>query len=96
MASDEQIVVKHIGSTDEKTAFQLNHSVGNPIIVSPAVDYKVNGTFYRNGEINIAGYHDQAPHHEVYLKEQESASWETLHQAESKGLEMMASPTANH
>lgn len=96
VASDEQIVVKHLGATEEKTAFQLNHSVGNPIIVSPAVDYKVNGTFYRNGEINIAGYHDQAPHHEVYLKQEGAASWETLHQAESKGLEMMASPTANH
>ena len=96
VASDKRIVVKHLGSTPEKTVFQLEHSVGNPIIVSPAVDYKVNGAFYRNGEINIAGYHDQAPHHEVYLIEQGAASWETLHQAESKGLEMMASPTANH
>ncbi|CRI74812.1 Uncharacterised protein [Chlamydia trachomatis] len=54
------------------------------------------GTFYRNGEINIAGYHDQAPNHEVYLKETDDQNWEPLHLAENKGLEMMAHPTANH
>ncbi|AOH56372.1 hypothetical protein ABE28_018555 [Peribacillus muralis] len=96
VASDEDIVVKHILSNKEKTTIQLTHSVGNPIILSPAVDYKVIGTFYRNGEINIAGYHDQAPHHEVYLKEADDTEWQPLHQAKSKGLEMMARPTANH
>ncbi|KWW21706.1 hypothetical protein AS888_04130 [Peribacillus simplex] len=96
VASDEDIVVKHVLANKEKTTIQLTHSVGNPIILSPAVDYKVIGTFYRNGEINIAGYHDQAPHHEVYLKETDEQEWEPLHQAKSKGLEMMARPTANH
>ncbi|MGW8424017.1 DUF3238 domain-containing protein [Peribacillus simplex] len=96
VASDEDIVVKHVLSNHEKTTIQLTHSVGNPIIISPAVDYKVIGTFYRNGEINIAGYHDQAPHHEVYLKEADEQNWEPLHLAENKGLEMMAHPTANH
>ncbi|MFD4930369.1 hypothetical protein ACFWMS_15815 [Peribacillus butanolivorans] len=46
--------------------------------------------------INIAGYHDQAPHHEVYLKELDDPSWQTIYQAKNKGLEMMAHPTANH
>ncbi len=96
VASDEDIIVKHVLSNKEKTTIQLTHSVGNPIILSPAVDYKVIGTFYRNGEINIAGYHDQAPHHEIYLKETDDQEWETLHLAKSKGLEMMARPTANH
>ncbi|WP_285767210.1 DUF3238 domain-containing protein [Peribacillus sp. SI8-4] len=96
VASDEDIQVKHLLANQEKTTIQLTHSVGNPIILSPAVDYKVIGTFYRNGEINIAGYHDQAPHHEVYLKETDEPQWEPLHQAKSKGLEMMARPTANH
>ncbi|KON70673.1 hypothetical protein AKG34_19130 [Peribacillus butanolivorans] len=34
--------------------------------------------------INIAGYHDQAPHHEVYLKELDDPSWQTLYQAKKQ------------
>jgi hypothetical protein len=94
-ADDDGIIVEKVFSTDEKISFQLIHSVGNPLVLSPAIDYEVNATFYRNGEIDISGNHDQAPHHEVYLKTGDSPEWETIHQARSKGLEMMAPPTAN-
>jgi hypothetical protein len=94
-ASDEGITVEKVFSTDEKAAFQLIHSVGNPLVLSPAIDYDVHATFYRNGEIDIAGNHDQAPHHEVYLRSVDSPHWETIHLSRSKGLEMMAPQTAN-
>lgn len=94
-SSDEGIKLENVLKTDQKTTFQLIHSVSNPIVASPAIDYEVNVTFYRNGVIDIAGIHDQAPHHEVYLKKKSDSSWQTVHQAESKGLEMMADPMAN-
>jgi hypothetical protein len=95
-ASDEGIKLGKVVTTDDKTTFQLIHSVGNPMIVSPAIDYVLNGTFYRNGVIDIVGIHDQAPHHEAYLKETDDSNWQTIHQAKSKGLEMMAHQMANH
>ena len=95
-ASDDNIELRKGEVKEGKTTFMLEHSVGNPLVVSPAVDYKVVGSVYRNGEINMAGYHDQAPHHEVYLKELDHPYWDIVHLGENKGLEMMAHPTANH
>ncbi|TCN22729.1 DUF3238 domain-containing protein [Mesobacillus foraminis] len=93
-ASDELIRLDKVLTTEESTSFVLSHSVKNPVVLSPAIDYEVHVTFYHNGAVDIAGIHDQSPNHEVYLKEG-NQDWEILHQAESKGLEMLAPPTAN-
>ncbi|MEH7444513.1 DUF3238 domain-containing protein [Bacillus sp. JJ1122] len=94
-ASDEGIKLKKVFSDDDKIMFQLHHSISNPLVMSPAIDYIVCGTFYKDGQFDLVGLHDQAPHHEIYLKAAGTEDWQPIHQAESKGLEMMASTLAN-
>ncbi|MGA9226565.1 MAG: DUF3238 domain-containing protein, partial [Mesobacillus sp.] len=94
-ASDEGIKLKKVFSDDNKIMFQLHHSISNPLVMSPAIDYIVCGTFYKDGQFELVGIHDQAPHHEVYLKAAGTEDWEPIHRVESKGLEMMASTLAN-
>jgi hypothetical protein len=95
-ASDEGIQLEKVLTDDDKVKFHLNHSVSNPLVISPAIDYHVCGTFYKDNEFDLVGIHDQAPEHEVYLKEPGTDEWQVIHQAHSKGLEMMADPMANH
>ena len=95
-ASDEGIQLEKVLTDDDRVKFHLNHSVSNPLVVSPAIDYHVSGTFYNDLEFDLVGNHDQAPEHEVYLKEPDTEEWQVIHQAHSKGLEMMADPMANH
>jgi hypothetical protein len=94
-ASDEGIKLKKVLSDEDKIMFQLHHSVTNPLVMSPAIDYMLCGTFYKDGQFDLVGIHDQAPYHEIYLKEAGNVAWQPIHQAESKGLEMMASTLAN-
>lgn len=93
-ASDEGIVIKSVQTDEEKVSFLLDHSVGNPLIPSPDIVYKVHAAFYTNGLMEISGEHDEAPHHEVYLKSGDS-EWKPLHRSKSRGLERLAPPTAN-
>jgi hypothetical protein len=95
-ASDEGIQLQKVLTDDDRVQFHLDHSVSNPLVVSPAIDYHVCGTFYKDNEFDLVGIHDQAPAHEVYLKEPGTDDWQVIHQAHSKGLEMMADPMANH
>jgi hypothetical protein len=95
-ASDEDIKLEKVLTDDGKIMFYLTHSVSNPLVVSPAIDYLLCGTFYKDSEIDIVGIHHQAPNHEIYLKEPGTENWQVIHQAESKGLEMMANTMANH
>ena len=44
----------------------------------------------RDGTFDLTGYHDAAPHHEVYMKRDEGEEWIPIHQAESKGLAWMS------
>jgi hypothetical protein len=95
-ASDEGIQLEKVLTDDDRVKFHLHHSVSNPLVVSPAIDYHVSATFYKDNEFDLVGNHDQAPEHEVYLKEPGTEDWQVIHQAHSKGLEMMADPMANH
>ncbi|WLR57437.1 DUF3238 domain-containing protein [Mesobacillus subterraneus] len=95
-AADEGIQLEKVLTDDDRVQFHLNHSVSNPLVMSPAIDYHVCGTFYKNNEFDLVGIHDQAPEHEIYIKEPGSDEWQAIHQAHSKGLEMMADPMANH
>lgn len=95
-ASYEGIQLEKVLTDDDKIKIHLNHSVSNPLVVSPAIDYHVCGTFYKDNEFDLVGIHDQAPEQEVYLKEPGKDVWQVIHQAHSKGLEMMADPMANH
>ncbi|MBT2642258.1 DUF3238 domain-containing protein [Bacillus sp. ISL-41] len=95
-ASAEGIQLEKVLTDDDRVKVHLNHSVSNPLVVSPAIDYHVCGTFYKDNEFDLVGIHDQAPEHEIYLKEPGTDNWQIIHQAHSKGLEMMADPMANH
>jgi hypothetical protein len=95
-ASDDGIKLEKVLTNDGKIMFYLIHSVSNPLVVSPAIDYLLCGAFYKDSEFDIVGIHDQAPNHEIYLKEPGTENWQVIHQAESKGLEMMANTMANH
>ena len=45
----------------------------------------------RDGTFDMTGFHDQAPHHEIYInREVKGADWMPIHQAESKGLAWMS------
>lgn len=95
-ATDDGIQLEKVLADDDRIKFILKHSVSNPLVVSPAIDYVVCGVFYRDNEFDLIGNHDQAPEHEIYLKEPGKDNWQVIHQAHSKGLEMMADPMANH
>lgn len=93
-ASDEGIQLEDVEIEEKKISFVLKHSVGNPLVTSPEIDYHVWGNLYHNGFYDIVGIHDQSPHHEVYLKHGVQRTWTTLHQSESEGLEWLAEPMA--
>ncbi|OES46648.1 DUF3238 domain-containing protein [Domibacillus iocasae] len=93
-ASDEGIAVKNVQTDEEKVSFLLDHSVGNPLMPSPDIIYEVYAAFYPNGVIDISGEHDEAPHHEIYLKHKDE-DWKPLHRSETRGLERLAPVTAN-
>lgn len=94
-ASDETIELSRVLHANDSTIFEVSHSVSNPLVVAPSIDYHVQAAFYETGGIDIVGIHDQSPNHEVYLKADRDTSWQTIHLALDKGLEMLSYPTAN-
>lgn len=95
VASSEGIQLEKAKEDDRNVMINLTHSVGNPLTTSPNIDYDVSATFYRDGHYDITGLHDQAPNHEVYLKNDKMDDWFQIHEAESKGLAWMSRSTAS-
>lgn len=95
VGSAENVGVTQEDENNRKATVAVTHSVSNPLTASPAIDYDVSATFYRNGHFDIVGVHDQAPNHEVYLNRSGQDEWLPLHRAESKGLAYMAGTIAN-
>lgn len=95
VASSEGITIEKVEEDARNVTVQLTHSVGNPLTPSPAIDYDVAATFYRDGHYDIVGVHDQAPNHEVYLQHDKMKDWLQIHQAESKGLAWMSDTIAS-
>lgn len=89
-ASHEGIDLQRLDHEEEEVGFHLTHAVGNPLTTAPEIDYVVHAVLRRDGTFDIAGVHDQAPHHEVYMMHGESDSWLPIHQAESNGLAWMS------
>ncbi len=86
VASGEGIQLERSDHQKGEAGFLLVHSVGNPIVSAPAIDYEVRAVLRKDGTYDLTGYHDQAPHHEIYLQRGENGEWFPLHLAESKGL----------
>ncbi|CEG24265.1 Exoglucanase B precursor [Planococcus massiliensis] len=95
VASSKDVQVEKVKEDDRNVNISLTHSVGNPLTTSPNIDYNVSATFYRNGQYDIVGLHDQAPNHEVYLKNDKMNDWFQIHEAESKGLAWMSRSIAS-
>lgn len=95
VASSAGIELKEVKEDHHRIAIDLKHSVGNPLVASPDIDYQIAANFYRIGTYDIIGIHDQAPNHEVYLKDSKNADWGQIHEAEDKGLSWMAGPIAS-
>ena len=93
-ASSKGIEFERSDHGKDEAGFLLNHSVGNPLTTAPEIDYQVHAVLRRDGTFDMTGYHDQAPHHEIYLQRGESSEWMRIYQAESKGLAMMSEVTA--
>ena len=94
VASSAGIELKEIKEDDHKIAMDLKHSVGNPLVASPNIDYQIAANFYKVGVYDIIGFHDQAPNHEVYMKSGRDADWSQIHESEDNGLSYMAEPIA--
>lgn len=95
VASAAGVELTEVKEDSRKVMVSITHSVGNPLIASPDIDYQVTANFYRNGVYDIIGIHDQAPNHEVYLKRKRDDEWGQIHEAEDKGLSWMAGPIAS-
>ena len=89
-ASNDGITLERTDHKENETGFHLLHAVGNPLTTAPSIDYEVQAVMRRDGTFDMTGYHDQAPHHEVYLMRGAGNEWKPLHQAESKGLAWMS------
>lgn len=96
VASSEGIVLKRTDHGEGEAGFYLTHAVGNPLVTAPAIDYEVNAVLRRDGAIDLTGFHDQAPHHEIYIIRGDDANWMPVHLAESEGLAWMSRIMAWH
>ncbi|MBE1553180.1 DUF3238 domain-containing protein [Sporosarcina limicola] len=95
-ASHEGIVLKRLDHRKGETGFHLEHAVGNPLTTAPKIDYEVHAIMRHDGIVDLTGYHDQAPHHEIYIVCGERGESIAIHQAESKGLAWLSDVIAWH
>lgn len=81
----EGIKIERMEGEKKELNFEITHDVANPLTASPPIHYEVKGHIDREGHIDLVGYHNDAPHHEIYLQLNED-DWRTVHRAESEGL----------
>lgn len=65
-------------------AYKVTHASGNPLVISPDIDYHYNAYFYKDGSILIDGEHDQVPNHEISIKYPGVPFPISVYEAESK------------
>ena len=90
VASYEGIELKRTDHGREEAGFLLTHAVGNPLVTAPEIDYEVRAVMRRDGMFDMTGFHDQAPHHEIYMSRGAGTDWMPVHLAESQGLAWMS------
>lgn len=83
VATDKDINIKKYEAGG--IGFSIMHDVCNPLMQAPSLNYEVSAVLQQDGVIDITGFHNQAPHHEVYVKP-DGGEWKPIHLAESKGL----------
>ena len=90
IASTRQIYLENIAKKQHSLQFTVYHSVGNPLVVAPDINYTVH-TAYERGRWRIGGTHLRSPHHEIYLQT-ESHAFTPIHQTHDLGLSFLADP----
>ncbi|WP_153732560.1 DUF3238 domain-containing protein [Sporosarcina obsidiansis] len=84
-ASVDDMKIERLEGESSEVNFEILHDVGNPLTASPPIHYEVKGHIDCEGNIDLVGYHNDAPHHEIYLALGEG-DWRTVHRSESEGL----------
>lgn len=94
VATSEGVTLERTVHKRGETGFILKHIVKNPLMNAPSIDYEVQAILRKDGLVDLTGYHDQAPHHEVYLSKGKEKEWCAIHLAESKGLAWLSGVTS--
>lgn len=94
-ASVDGIGIGRLKGEPGEIVFQIDHEVGNPLTPAPAIHYEVLGIIGKNGQMDLSGYHNAAPHHEIYLRLNDEEEWQTVYQAESEGLAYLSGALAD-
>lgn len=89
VAPSDEIKLERTDHQMGESGFILTHDVGNPLVQAPGITYEVRAVLRKDGLFDLTGFHNQAPHHEVYLMS-DGREWMPIHLAESKGLIWMA------
>ncbi|PID16057.1 hypothetical protein CSV63_05290 [Sporosarcina sp. P34] len=84
-ASVEGIEIDRLEGKPKEVHFTITHDVGNPLTASPSIHYEVKAHLDQQGNLDLVGYHNDAPHHEIYLA-LDGENWRTVHRTESEGL----------
>lgn len=94
-AAVEGIEIERLKEASTAIQFAITHDVGNPLTTAPPIHYEVTGYLNQQGMIDLVGYHNVAPHHEVYLSMDDEA-WRTIHRAKSEGLAYLSGVPGNN
>ncbi|WP_127490697.1 DUF3238 domain-containing protein [Paenibacillus glycanilyticus] len=98
-ASDTGIKMTNISISPGYVGFKLIHDVSIAykyawLFSAPSINVDISGDFYRDGSWKIAGYHDSAPNHEVYLQKN-YGTVETIHRDTITSFWALAPPTTD-
>ena len=88
-ASVGGIEIERLEGKPSEIRFAIHHDVGNPLTASPPIHYEVTAQLDQQGNLDLVGYHNDAPHHEIYLAFDDE-EWRTVHRSESEGLAYMS------
>lgn len=94
-ASVEGIEIERLEGKPTEVHFAINHDVGNPLTTSPPIHYEMKAHLDQEGNLDLVGYHNDAPHHEIYLS-LDDEDWCTIHKAESEGLVYLSGVLADN
>lgn len=90
VASTREVYLENIAKKQHSLQFTVYHSVGNPLVIAPDINYTVHTAFERE-RWRLSGTHLRSPHHEIYLQT-ESNTFIPVHQTHDLGLSFLADP----
>lgn len=97
-APDTGIKLSNVVANSTRVSYQIKHDVGIPFgdAMSPDITYSYTATVFKNSSYNVAGQHDQAPSHEMYIFIPNSDISNRLHAFANKGFKYLWPHEPNH